>query len=392
MKTIYLIIITILISVNAISQSIEPADYLIPNKKISQQYSSRQEKNDTVENDKTLYLKPFHVRFSLLTPAITIEKTLLSPAHTVYAGYSGYPMIDLFADANEGESLLLWTNHLIGGYKWYFDLNKRIDKNKRYFNHNAFFADLYHRWTPETNRIPHYTGVGINLGRQLTYKYLYGSICLGLESKYEFVDDNITFSKPMFFPKIRVGVFLPYSKIPNKTLEEHAPYFGQEKSGKDAKLKSFYFRLNIIKPGVEIEHSIFNEWQTLELSIYGWLGLPMVLMDVADDFPFISHNISLSYKNYYNLNKRIQLGKNVKNYHANYLGFKTEYISSWIFEPKNDNFYGLGLIWGGQVSFNNWFYIGYEAGPSIFFNKSKIVKPWDIPVTFRTETYLGFYF
>ncbi len=347
---------------------------------------------DTTGNNDTLYLKPFYARLSLLTPALSIEKTLFSPAHTVYAEYSGYPMIDIFANANEGESVVVWLNHFIGGYRWYFDLNKRIDSDKRYFNHNAFFADFYHRWTPETNQIINYTGVGINLGRQLTYKYLYGSICLGLESKYEFVDDNITFSKPKFFPKIRVGAFLPYSKVPDKTLEEHAPYFGQEMSEEGTKLKSFYFRLNVIKPGVEIEKSVFNERQTFELSVYGWFGLPLVLMEAAEDFPFISHNISLSYKNYYNLNKRVQLGKKVKNYHANYVGVKTEYISSWIFEPKNDNFYGLGLIWGGQVSFNNWFYFGYEAGPSIFFNQSKIVKPWDIPVTIRTETYLGFYF
>jgi hypothetical protein len=391
MKTIYLLIITIFICVNAISQSIPPADSTISNIE-ARQDAKEMTINDHSEENDSLYLKSFYARLSLLTPTFTIEKSLFTPAHAVYAEYSGYPMIDIFANANEGESLLVWLNHLIGGYRWYFDLNNRIKKEKRYFNHNAFYADLYHRWTPETNRILHYTGVGINIGRQLTYKYLYGSICLGLESKYEFVDDNVTFSKPNFSPKLRVGVFIPHSKVPDKTLEEHAPYFGQEMSDEGAKLKSFYFRLNVIKPGVEIEKSIVNKNQTLELSVYGWVGLPLVLMDVADDFPFISHNISLSYKYYYNLNKRMQLGKNVKNYHANYVGVKTEYISSWIFEPKNDNFYGLGLIWGGQVSFNNWFYIGYEVGPSVFFNKSKIVKPWDIPITLRTETYLGFYF
>lgn len=355
-------------------------------------YTVEMQSKDTTENNDTLYLKPFYARLSLLTPSFTIEKTLFSPAHAVYVEYSGYPMIDIFADANEGESLVLWTNHLIGGYKWYFDLNKSIDKNRRYFNHNAFYADFYHRWTLETNRISHYTGVGINIGRQLTYKYLYGSISLGLESKYEFVDDNISFFKPNFSSKIQVGVFIPYSKVPDKTFYEHAPYFGQGNANKDTKLKSVYFRLNVIKLGVEIEKSVINNNHTLELSIYGWFGLPLVLMDVAEDIPFISHNIGLSYKYYYNLNKRIKLGKNVKNYHANYVGVKTEYISSWIFEPKNDNFYGLGLIWGGQASFNNWFYIGYKAGPSIFFNKSELVKPWNIPVTLRTEICLGFYF
>lgn len=369
------------------------------------------QESDITKNNDSLYLKPFYARMSLLTPAFSIEKSLFSPAHAVYAEYSGYNLHNLMTGTNGNESGFAWPNHLITGYRWYFNLNKRIGKNKRYFNHNAFYVDLHHTWTPHTKGVSNYTAFGVNIGRQLTYKYLYGSLSYSIENKYEFVNKELSFYSFSIFPEIRLGVFLPYSKVPDKTLEQHTPYFNfinKKSAPNKVDLDKFHFRINVLYPGINVEKSIFNSQNTLSFDFGTRLGIPGLFIAAQlelDEFnAYFPAMINLNYNYYYNLNKRQLKNKKTGNYQANYLNLNTEIIAPHLFNNNRPlYFYGTGIKWGGNVSFNKFLYMNYEIGPLTYFYDGDIIlfdwgkafKPINDFATYftiRTNLTFGFYF
>jgi hypothetical protein len=366
---------------------------------------------DTTGNNDSFYLKPFYTRFSLLTPAITIEKTLFSPAHTVFAEYSGYNLHDIMTGTNGNETGFAWPNHLITGYRWYFNLNKRIDENKRYFNYNSFYADIHHTWTPYTKGVSNYSAVGISIGSQLTYKYFYGSLSYSIDNKYEFADKKLSFYSFSLFPEIRLGVFLPYSKVPDKTLEKHAPYFGFNKKKSEPNnvdLDKFHFRINVLYPGINIEKSILDIRNTMSFDFKTRIMMPGTFLaadiQVSNFNALFPHVFSLNYNYYYNLDKRLINNKQVRNYQANFFRLRTEIFTPLLFSVENPSvLYGTGIQWGGNISFNKFLYMNYEIGPVAYFYDGNIIlfdwgkafKPINDFATYftiRTDLTFGFYF
>ncbi len=341
-------------------------------------------KKDSSKREYNYRLRPFYTRLSIYTPVVNIEKSLFASGHSLYAEYSAFPIPIL---QYREPSYFLWVNSAFAGYRYYFDFNflrKEID----YFNRSAFFVSLYNRfiWANKKSKNVYYydSRIGIDIGRQITYKFFYCSLSLGVEKNYIYYNENSNFNKKLsFVPKIRLGVFMPYTKPPHEKTK---------KKIYENKLKPFYFRLNIAKIGINVEKSIFNKNHTLNLGIHGWFDLPLFLSAYKRNSPAITHDINFSYKYYYNLNRRIRLKKDIRNYTANYVMIGSSYISSWFFKPKNDNFYSLSLSWGGQATVLEPLYIGYDLSASIFFNNSKIVYSYNTPIIPRINIYVGFYF
>ncbi|MGM0650984.1 MAG: hypothetical protein ACQES1_10825, partial [Bacteroidota bacterium] len=250
-------------------------------------------------------------------------------------------------------------------------------------------------------------------GRQLTYKYFYGSLSYSIENKYQFVNKKLSFYSFSLFPEIRLGVFLPYSKVPDKTLEKHAPYFSfnhkKKSTPNNVDLDKFHFRINaILYPGFNLEKSVFDIKSTVSFDFKTRIMMPGTFIaadiGVSNFNALFPHVFSLNYNYYYNLDKRLNSNKKVRNYHANYLKAKTEIITPLLFSVDNPSvFYGTGIQWGGNISFNKFLYMNYEIGPLAYFYDGDIIlfdwgkafKPINDFATYftiRTNLTFGFYF
>lgn len=177
---------------------------------------------NTVIQPDTLKLEPYYVHFSLLSPAVRFEMNFKAPSHAFYVEYSGYPGIPW--TSSETSTIIAWKSHIFTGYKYYFDLNQKIMTNKKYYNHNAFYIGLYHRYSPGcdyeflyemvlnpltfTSR-DNNLGIGVIIGRQFTHKHFFADIGLSFEEKYKIDNSKLFYDQLIIAPKLHIGWFLP---------------------------------------------------------------------------------------------------------------------------------------------------------------------------------------
>lgn len=177
--------------------------------------------NKSVIQSDTLNLEPYYFRISLFTPAARFEINLKGHSHAFYVEYSGYPGIP-WTDSET--TTTAWKSHIFTGYRYYFDLNQKIINDKKYYNHNAFYIGLYHRYSPGcdyefiyekvlnpltfTSR-DNNLGIGMVIGRQFTNKHFFVNIGLCFEEKYEIDNSKLIYDRLIIIPKLHIGWFLP---------------------------------------------------------------------------------------------------------------------------------------------------------------------------------------
>ncbi|MFW5720982.1 MAG: hypothetical protein ACOCWW_01200 [Bacteroidota bacterium] len=175
----------------------------------------------SVTQSDTLKIEPYYFRISLLSPAARFEMNLKNPAHSFYIEYSGYPGIPW---THSESTTTVWKSHIFTGYRYYFDLNRKIINNKKYFNHNAFYIGLYHRYSPGcdyefiyemvlnpltfTSR-DNNLGIGVDIGRQFTIERFYFNIGLCFEEKYKIDNSKLLYDQLIITPKLHIGWFFP---------------------------------------------------------------------------------------------------------------------------------------------------------------------------------------
>lgn len=129
--------------------------------------------------------------------------------------------------------------------------------------------------------------------------------------------------------------------------------------------------INLLTPGLEYETGITNN-STLDFR-FG-LGFALVGGEIRDDTKFgIFPTFSAQYRNYYNLAKRIEKGKNISRNSGNYLAIHSSIHGGQpIFgdlELESDYAIEIGPIWGLQRVYAKGFKLDLNLGAGLGFNE-----------------------
>jgi len=130
-------------------------------------------------------------------------------------------------------------------------------------------------------------------------------------------------------------------------------------------------RLSILYPGVEYELPISQRSSLASSVSIGFGGSYKNLKTQGSGFTYlISPHYELQYRNYYNIEKRNNGGKNIKHNSANYFGARLlirgpEIKSSFSRTTEVD--YAFGPTWGIQRVFNKIQFL-FDVGPYIYFD------------------------
>lgn len=77
---------------------------------------------------------------------------------------------------------------------------------------------------------------------------------------------------------------------------------------------------------------------------------------------------------YYNLDSRLQNGKSIEDYSANYFSFVSmAYLNSILSNENDPNQYILGPTWGLQRNIGSNWYLNFEVGPGISISKDETI-------------------
>src|SRR5690606_26884330 len=100
---------------------------------------------------------------------------------------------------------------------------------------------------------------------------------------------------------------------------------------------------------------------------------------------YLTPNIGLAYKYYYNMNKRVEAGKNVNNNAGNYIGLRlinglegwtTEKVKTETYTMESQgfskNYIGFAsAVWGMNRNLGKNFVFNFEVGPGIVFGEDR---------------------
>lgn len=82
--------------------------------------------------------------------------------------------------------------------------------------------------------------------------------------------------------------------------------------------------------------------------------------------------VELSPRYYYNFDERLEDGKTIKKYSANYLSFvSVAYLNKVLSSTEDPNRYVFGPAWGLQRNLGKGWYFNFEAGPGISLSKQE---------------------
>jgi Protein of unknown function (DUF3575) len=128
------------------------------------------------------------------------------------------------------------------------------------------------------------------------------------------------------------------------------------------KVANSLFRVNILAPGLTFEKSI-SEKNTLALDVN--LALFYIFSSSRGSRLIKTPFTRLQFRHYYNLEKRVNKGKNILNNSGNYVALQ----SSYYFKSLNDDFYidrldgvTLGAAWGMQRTYKSGLNININTG------------------------------
>jgi len=143
-------------------------------------------------------------------------------------------------------------------------------------------------------------------------------------------------------------------------------------------------RITLLNPGVSFEmktgkaSTVYLHAYTTTLSSIGYSST----FGWSTQFQF-DPSLSLQYRFFYNIKRRMEKGKRVEKNSANYiapvyqLSFSKNALSDGVYvnndsrRPINE----LGVVWGMQRNYASRFSLGINAGPGIFFGKDNVDDP-----------------
>jgi len=115
------------------------------------------------------------------------------------------------------------------------------------------------------------------------------------------------------------------------------------------------FRLNLINPGIEYEYAFLSKSTVLFNIGVGYGGsYPNLTKGASGWLYVITPFIDIQYRYYYNLNRRIEKGKNINYNSGDFFGFRSlsrgeDFDSNFTRSSEYD--FAFGPIWGLQRSF-----------------------------------------
>ena len=145
--------------------------------------------------------------------------------------------------------------------------------------------------------------------------------------------------------------------------------FGQTENS----TKQNVFRLNVINPGIEYEHSLSEK---SKLSVNAGFGVSMSYPELTSFQPdyafFLSSFLDLHYKFIYNLDRRIAMKKNIDYNSGDFVGLKiigrgVEVGQSNTLKRTDNVDFSVGPTWGIQRSFSK-IHLLFNAGPVYYFD------------------------
>jgi len=150
------------------------------------------------------------------------------------------------------------------------------------------------------------------------------------------------------------------------------------------------WRINFLNPAIELElptgnHSTFSAGLGI-----GYGGSYPDLSSGGNGFIYIiSPFLDLQEKWFYNLNKRVNKGKNIENNSGNFFSLRFITRGNSIAENINrtSNFdFAIGPTWGLQRKYGNHFHFLFDVGPQYYFDTEGNGNIWPFMLQFN----LGF--
>lgn len=132
------------------------------------------------------------------------------------------------------------------------------------------------------------------------------------------------------------------------------------------------FRANVLSPGLEMEVPLSNNSTFAANTGIGIQGSYNDLSYTGTGFIyFIAPFVDLSYKKFYNRDKRLTKGKNISSNSGNYWGAKLltnlKEVESHNMIRKDDIDFAVGPTWGIQRAYGNFHYL-FDIGPVYYFD------------------------
>ncbi len=128
-------------------------------------------------------------------------------------------------------------------------------------------------------------------------------------------------------------------------------------------------KLNLLTPGAEFEYGVSQNRTIVLTTSFRYMSIKEGLKP-TESFTFVLPY--LSYRNYYNIEKRQSAGKRADNFNANYIAIQCFYKPQL---GKYDQRLGWGASWGIQRNYGRLFHLGLELGagygPNGFYLNAK---------------------
>lgn len=137
------------------------------------------------------------------------------------------------------------------------------------------------------------------------------------------------------------------------------------------KLTSKVYRLNFLNPGFEIEFPVSSRFTFSANAGVGYGGAYPNLTRADNGFVYIiSPFIDLQFKRFYNLEKRLDSGKSIKNNSGNFLSARLLWRGSSIDDNvirSTQNDFSFSATWGIQRNYGK-FHLLFDLGPEIYWD------------------------
>ena len=152
-----------------------------------------------------------------------------------------------------------------------------------------------------------------------------------------------------------------------------------------------FISLNLILPGMSYETKVGKN-----STLYGTVALTYTMSvseyssasgSIKEKYFNVNPYVALNFRNYYNFDKRISKGKNVKHNSANYFGVSTSYVLNPLGKTSTiSNHLEIGPVWGFQRTYASGFYLNLNLGLGYF--NSNIDET--LPILNYDGSYAGF--
>jgi hypothetical protein len=126
------------------------------------------------------------------------------------------------------------------------------------------------------------------------------------------------------------------------------------------------FKINFLAPGLEYERGL-NESMTLNINTS--MGFEIGYNSITGLNTYLYPSLGLQARKYYNLDKRIEKGKNAAFNSGNFIALSVGGSTPSILNNENrvnEVSYGIGPVWGMQRNYNSGFNLTLTLGAGYF--------------------------